>query len=486
MSEAPALAALRRTARASGTWLGFFGAVITAVAMFAPSLMPPHLPLRELPVPAALDPWLPAPLAAALILAGLICLLVAWWLLRPPDFDAAGEASSLSRAAVRASMGPAGQGVSAWMVVVLWSLPFLLAPPAYSTDAYLYADLGWIQHRGFSPYEVGMAMAGGPSVEWVAPAWRGATSPYAPLSLVTHHLMAFLAGFDPYWGAIANRIPAIAGTALLVIFVPRLAVRLGADPVRASWLGVINPMVVVHCVGGAHNDAMMIGVLILALWVAAGPPRHLWLAAALVGVATAFKQPAVFGGLAVALLAVRPRTPGERSWRPLVRRVAGALGLSALVGGGVFIAITWATGLGWGWTGALSLPGSNASWAPRFLITEAGSWAAQMLGDHRWPVATVVSLVSAAVFLALFVVAIKRYLPAQPVAFLGWTLAAFVLTGVMIHGWYLVWPVAVLAASGAGRRAARGIFALSLFSLVYLAIAEYVWVGLVGAAPPIG
>lgn len=485
MSEASVAAALRRTVRAPGTWLGFLGSLITVVAMLAPSLMPEYLPLRDLPVPAALDAYLPAPFAAALIIVGLACLLAAWWLLRPPDFDAAGEASPLSRAVVRASMGPAGQGVAAWAVVALWSLPFLLAPPAYSTDAYLYADLGWIQHHGYSPYEMGMAMVPGPTNEWVAPAWRGATSPYAPLSLVTHHLMAALAGFDPYWGAIANRIPAIAGTVLLIIFVPKLAVRLGADPVRASWLGVTNPIIVVHCVGGAHNDAMMIGLLILALWVAAGNPRNLWLAAALVGVATAFKQPAVFGGLAVALLAVRPEG-SVRSWRPLMRKAAGKITLSALIGGGVFIAITALTGWGWGWTGALSLPGSNASWAPRFLITEAGTWAAQMLGDSPGYVPTVVSIVSGLVFLALFVVAIKRYLPAQPVAFLGWTLAAFVLTGVMIHGWYLVWPVAVLAASGAGKHTARAIFGLSLFSLVYLAIAEYVWVGLVGSAPPIG
>src|SRR5690606_2651745 len=115
--------------------------------------------------PAALDPYLPAPLAAALIIVGLACLLAAWWLLRPPDFDAAGEASPLSRAVVRASMGPVGQGVPAWFLVALWSLPFLLAPPAYSTDAYLYADLGWIQHNGYSPYEMGMAMVSGPTAE---------------------------------------------------------------------------------------------------------------------------------------------------------------------------------------------------------------------------------------------------------------------------------------------------------------------------------
>ena len=57
------------------------------------------------------------------------------------------------------------------------------------------------------------------------------------------------------------RALALAGVALLAGSIPRLAERLGRDPVDAAVLVVANPLVLVHLVGGAHNEALLAGFL---------------------------------------------------------------------------------------------------------------------------------------------------------------------------------------------------------------------------------
>ena len=57
---------------------------------------------------------------------GVTGVLLAWWLLRP---------------------GPGRPAMGA-RVAVLWSLPLLLAPPVLSSDAFAYADIGWMAHVG--------------------------------------------------------------------------------------------------------------------------------------------------------------------------------------------------------------------------------------------------------------------------------------------------------------------------------------------------
>ncbi len=91
---------------------------------------------------------------------------------------------------------------------------------------------------------------------------------YPPLSLEMFHGLVILAGNNPYYSAMAMRMPALLGVGLIAYFLPRLATRMGADPQMTAWFSTINPLVIIDLVGGAHNDGLMMGLVVLALWLA--------------------------------------------------------------------------------------------------------------------------------------------------------------------------------------------------------------------------
>ena len=64
------------------------------------------------------------------------------------------------------------------------------------------------------------------------------------------------------------RLLEIAGLALVVAATPTLARRLGRDPAEAVLLGAGCPLVLTTLIGGAHNEALMLGLLVAGLAVA--------------------------------------------------------------------------------------------------------------------------------------------------------------------------------------------------------------------------
>ena len=162
-----------------------------------------------------------------------------------------------------------------------------------------------------------------------------------------------LGGLHAYWGVIAQRVPALIGMGLMAYFLPRLADHLKVDRAWAIWLGVLNPIAIVHLVGGAHNDTLMAGMVIFAIWLSVqAVPRisaSLVLAPIVIGIAMALKQQA---GLAVIAAAGLP-VAAQLVQLPRLQRIA-VLGwrtaVAAVVALVTFVAVSLATGLGFGWT----------------------------------------------------------------------------------------------------------------------------------------
>ena len=75
--------------------------------------------------------------------------------------------------------------------------------------------------------------------------------------------------------------------------VAMLARGLGRDPGEAFVLAAMNPLVLLTLIGGAHNDAIMTGFLVIGLALAV--QRHPVWALFFVAVATAIKAPAAIG-----------------------------------------------------------------------------------------------------------------------------------------------------------------------------------------------
>ena len=105
-------------------------------------------------------------------------------------------------------------------------------------------------------------------------------------------------------------------------------------------------------------DSLMMGLVIAGLWVTLLPAKgrfNGWwlLGAVLVGIGAAIKQPAIMAAYALPLM-VRPWV----NWS--LREVAitaGRVLASFAVAIGSFCLVTLATGLGFGWINAVSVPG---------------------------------------------------------------------------------------------------------------------------------
>ena len=73
--------------------------------------------------------------------------------------------------------------------------------------------------------------------------------------------IAAVAGDNMILGVMLMRLAVLPGLVLLVAALPGLARRLGGRIPVALWLAVASPMMVIHMVGGVHNDLLVVGLL---------------------------------------------------------------------------------------------------------------------------------------------------------------------------------------------------------------------------------
>lgn len=407
----------------------------------------------------ALGALVPIPLNRILIGGGTLLLSWAWWRLRPNGTS---------------TVPPA------WLVLALWSLPLLLVPPVLSNDAVLYADLGWITLNGLDPYTVGLASAGGPFAAQVDPLWAGSTVAYPPLTLLLDAGIVALSGADPYWSVVAMRIPVLASLVVIALLIPRIAVAMGMRPRGALWLGLLNPLLVLHFVGGAHNDAPMVALTLTAIWLVLVVPRtwmSLLVAPVVVGVAMAFKQQ---GGLAVVAVAGLP-VAATLVDLPPVRRVlllGWRTAVAALVTIATFVGICLASGLGFGWTGGLDLMGLAPTPAPLAALAKAGAALAGATGGDPEAFLRVAGLVGTAI-LAVVLAWILVVFADRPLAAVAWGSLAIAVLGQALHPWYLPWSLALLALVPLTRWQGRLVFGLALAFVNWNAIQTAIWHGVI-------
>lgn len=392
---------------------GLLGSALIAIGSLTPAYLPQNSPWWEPMRALGLDNWWTNAFGTALVVTGVALLVEAWFKLRPSLYHE----------------------VKHWPITLLWSLPFLLAPPIFSHDAYAYAAEGWLLRNGLNPYDNAISVLPGPFADQAAWLWRYTTAMYPPLSLEMFHGLVIVAGNDPYWSAVAMRIPALLGVGLIAYFLPRIAHRMGVDVQMTAWFSTVNPLVIIDLVGGAHNDALMMGMVVLALWLAF--QGRFWWAAILVGLAACIKQPAILAFYPVALIGHPWRT---FHWRDTSRALL-RLTLSLATSVAAFVAITLASGLGFGWVYAADVPGKVVTLAPFTLV---GAGLKLVLDFFGQPAAgQVVMDVLRYLGLALTVLGIgwlaltvgRR----RPITFLSWSYLIFAFGGIALNSWYLVW-----------------------------------------------
>jgi len=427
-------------------WLGFAGAVLLAVGATGAGVLPRPDDLGALPVVRTLRTDTGVTVCVVLALLGMVLLVGAW--------------TRVTAASPR------------WITLTaaLWSAPLVLAPPLFSRDVYSYAAQGDLLAHGLDPYADGPAALPSQWLNSISPTWYDTPAPYGPLFLQLARFAVGLAGGHLPVAILLLRLVALAGVVLVAAYLPRLARSCGVEPGHALWLGLASPLVLAHFVSGAHNDALMIGLLVAGLAYAA--ERRGFAAAGLLALAIAVKAPAAVA-LPFAVLLWSARWRGR--WG-----VAQAALRTALVAAATFIAVTVVTGLGFGWvSAALNTPGASVQWTslPTGLGI-AGGWIADASGNPG-AVETCVAVARTAGTLAtaaiLVVLGIRAWRRAGDVRFVvascGWALLAVVVLAPAFHPWYLLWAVVPLAASTTDHRI-RTALAVASAALCFLVMPD--------------
>ena len=262
-------------------------------------------------------------------------------------------------------------------VFAAWTAPLLVVAPLFSRDAYSYAAQGEMMSRGISPYLFGPGMIGVNAFSGlVDKLWADVTSPYGPVFLWLAGVNATVVRHNELLAVVGFRVLALVGVVMIAVFVPRLARSYGRDPSLAFVLAVLNPLVLLHLVAGAHNDALMLGFLLAGLSVARdGRPA---LGVLLCTIGAMVKVPAFIGVVYIGWEWLGDDVPWRSRVRPTLTATAMALAVMA--------AVSEMVGLGWGWVSALENPGNVLSWLdPPTAMGLASAKVVELfgLGNHQ-------------------------------------------------------------------------------------------------------
>jgi len=389
--------------------------------------------IGSIPQPVADRWWFTVPvgtgLGAHLAFYGSVLVLLAGWV-------GVGAHAFQGRLSVR----------TAWVILVLWGLPLFLGAPLFSRDLYSYVAQGQLARHGLNPYVVAPSALGpGNLLSSIASVWRNTASPYGPLFVSVSHLGASVSGTSLVSQILVFRALELVGVVLLMCSLPVLARRLGDDPGLALWLAVLSPLALFSFVSSGHNDALMIGLLIAGITLGTGG-RLRW-GVALCALAATIKLPAA-AGIVFLVADACSRLDRSQRWRT----VAESAAISVLV----VVGVTVGAGLGWTWLGPTAL---HVPTELRVLITplvSVGTFVYGVLHAVGLPVTrsatvTVVQGIGAVADVSGILWMVFHTKGRDAVRLCGLALILFVVLSPTLWPWYLMWGVAVLAATSAQR-----------------------------------
>lgn len=325
-----------------------------------------------------------------------------------------------------------------WAAIALLIAGFALAPVLLSHDVYSYVDyarLGAI--HGLDPY------VHPPAAEPFDPAyarvtWIDATSAYGPLFTLATYPLA--------WLPVDTAVAALKATAALsvlaiALLVARTAPSRGVSPLAAAAFVALNPLVLIHVVGGAHNDGL--AMLAATIGVAAMLSAREASAGAAFVAAFAIKVPAAiaapFALLSAARLMPFPHQRGEKASIDLGSGVAKTLAGAGVAVVGVGLAAHAA--FGWDWLNALGLAGENQHRTSHMSVPIA---FARITGLD----ATAVRAVAFALYGALVAYLLLRtWRGGDWLRCAAWASLGLLLVTAWLLPWYLIWALPLVALS---------------------------------------
>ncbi len=331
------------------------------------------------------------------------------------------------------------------LVCIVWAVPLLIAPPLFSRDVYSYAGQGEMVSHHINPYNYGVIVLGSTPFSTLPDTanWGDTASPYGPTFLAIDGGLDNVAQHGILADLVLLRLLEIAGLALVVAATPTLARSLKRDPAEAVLLGAGSPLVLTTLVGGAHNEALMLGLLLTGLAVAKrfGPVPGIVLCALAAGV----KSPAALGVVFIGWLWAGQGASIKR--RIAHTAVAGLIGMATLE------VVSVVSGLGWGWLR------SATSADKSFTGVTPVSAVARLVWCIGWLAHVNVSLMGAHTVFSILGLAVAGcvgwwLLLKSPthglIPCLGLSLLVLALLGPVVWAWYVTWGVVVLAPGATG------------------------------------
>jgi alpha-1,6-mannosyltransferase len=347
-----------------------------------------------------------------------------------------------------------------------WLAPLLLSVPLFSRDTYSYLAQGALLRDGFDPYAVGPIDNPNALLDNVSPIWTITTAPYGPAFIMIARLITMLVGNHVIAGTMLLRLCMLPGFALLIWATPRIARHIGANVPIALWICALNPLVIIHLMGGVHNEMLMVGLMTAGIALTLNS-RHV-AGIALIAVGVAVKATA---GLALPFMVwVWMRHLCERrGYRPL-RAFAAAAGSSVLIFVAVFAVLSGVAGVGLGWLTALAGSVKIINWLS---VPTAAANLIHAIGGLFFSVSFYAVLqVTRAVGIAIVGLALPllwwrfRHDDRQALIGIAWAMLVVVLFAPAALPWYYSWPLAVLAPLAQSRRAVAAIAAFSTWIMV--------------------
>ncbi|WP_405180394.1 alpha-(1-_6)-mannopyranosyltransferase A [Nocardia sp. NBC_01377] len=435
--------------------LGLFGAVMITFGGFGAGSVRKRDPLLE----AMHLSWLRFghgyALSTMVIWVGVLLMITAW--------------VRLGRTTIGLGDRP-GAGVTLnelRAIVGIWIFPLLFAVPMFSRDAYSYLAQGALLRDGFDPYQVGPVANPGVLLDNVSPVWTTTTAPYGPVFLLLGRAITAITGDNVIAGTIALRLVMLPGLALMMWAVPYLTKHLGGKPTVALWLAVLNPLVLIHLIGGVHNEMLMVGLMCAG--IALVLERHHVAGIVVVAIGVAIKATA---GIALPFLVwiwmlhEKERRAAQRAGldpsqvtdsehddaaRPSQDNPNPALMFAKIAGLGlgvfavVFVAASAIAGVGIGWLTALSGSKKIINWLSLpTIMAHAVTWVTPFNTD---PVLVITRALCALALVAVLVATWWRFRHSEREAVLGILIAfvAIVILSPAALPWYYSWPLALAA-----------------------------------------
>ncbi len=356
--------------------------------------------------------------------------------LRSGDRQLAGQRRNVGDLGHTAGMAGSARwaiGLVALLNLIVFAGPILISTDVFSYIA--YARMGVV--HGVNPYTHGpVAIVGDPVFRYVGHDWLGVATAYGPLYTLITYPLGLVGVVGALWGM---KLYALLASAATLALTWRVAGRRGHDRVFALLAVGVNPLFVIYGLGGAHNDLIMLALMMTAV------------AFTLSGRDGAAGAAVIAGALVKATVAVLlPFMVLARRRSSAVYGALGALALGALAGYAVFgihgIDVVAALNRDSAFVSTDSFPNELAH-----LFGKPGVFPV----DH--------DLLKAALVLIVAHLLWRTWRGYDWVAASGWALLAIAVTSTWLLAWYVLWPLPLAVVTRDRRLLAATLFVQGLF-----------------------